>query len=473
MATLMGLFRSERLVLKKTAQHFLVFLGVFFAMCWGGMSGRAIAAGQLGIEPETSLKIELTQGKIQPASVAIAPMLYSSNRAFRSLQLRNFVERIHKVILADFERSGLIKFIPRSLYVEDIKAFDHAPYFPDWHVVGARAVLITEIGIEDDNRFMLRVRLWDVVLKKTMIGLQYLADVEDWRVLAHKIADSVYSRVTGEDPYFNSRVVFVAETGKKDSRKKRIAVMDSDGKNIRYVTNGRSLVLTPRFSPTKQKIAYLTYATGLPHINILNLNTGEQIHLDHIEGMTFAPKFSPNGTEIALSLINNGNTDIYLRNLKTGKMRQITKHLGIDTAPDFSPDGKKMTFESNRGGSQQIYIMDVDGGNVRRLTYGDGSYGTPAWSPRGDLIAFTKIQSGIFYIGVIRTDGTRERVLSKSFLDEGPTWSPNGRVLMFFRETPGTKGQSSLYTIDITGELLQQIQLPVGASDPAWGALIK
>jgi len=303
--------------------------------------------------------------------------------------------------------------------------------------------------------------------------LQFFTTPDNWRRVSHIIADAIYTRLTGEGGYFDTRVVYVAESGPKNRRIKRLAIMDQDGHNPRMLTNGADLVLTPRFSPSNQEITYLSYYGNRPRVYLLDIETGQQEVVGDFPGMTFAPRFSPDGNKIAMSLQRGGNSDIYEMDLRSRVTKRLTNTAAIDTAPSYAPDGKQLTFESDRGGSQQIYVMQADGSNPKRISYGDGRYATPIWSPRGDLIAFTKMYKGRFLIGVMRPDGSGERILTEGYHNEGPTWSPNGRVLTFFRETRGEQGGPSLWSVDVTGYNERPVYTPTFGSDPAWSPLLR
>jgi TolB protein len=298
---------------------------------------------------------------------------------------------------------------------------------------------------------------------------------DNWRRIAHIISDAIYKRLTGEDGYFDTRIVYIAESGPQNRRVKRLSIMDQDGENHRYLTNGENLVLTPRFSPTAQEITYMSYAGGIPRVYLFNLNTGQEEVLGEFPGMTFAPRFSPDGNRVIMSMARGGNSDIFTMDLRTRRVDQLTNHTAIDTSPSYAPDGRQIVFNSDRGGSQQLYVMSAEGSGVRRISFGKGRYATPVWSPRGDLIAFTRMYQGTFYIGVMRTDGSGERMLANGFNVEAPTWAPNGRVLSFFRqERANSRGQvrSRLFTIDLTGYNEREVPTPIDASDPAWSSLI-
>jgi len=314
------------------------------------------------------------------------------------------------------------------------------------------------------------------VTEQNITGLKLSVDNKYWRRIAHIIADEIYKRLTGEEGYFDTRIVYISESGPLDARIKRLSIMDQDGHNHQFLTDGSYLVLTPRFSPTSQEVAYMSYFNNEPRIYIVDLETNRQELLGTFPGMTFAPRFSPDGKSIIMSLAEKGLTDIYMLNLQTQDVNQLTDSPSIDTSPTFSPDGNRVVFNSDRGGTQQLYVMNFDGSKQRRISFGKGRYATPVWSPRGDLIAFTKMYQGKFFIGVMRPDGSGERLIASGFLVEGPTWAPNGRVLMYFKQEPsddkGEGGSVKLFRVDITGHNETQIITPADASDPAWSPII-
>ena len=337
--------------------------------------------------------------------------------------------------------------------------------------------MIGKVEAQSDGRLKVEFRLWDVFAETQMAGLAYFTVPNNWRRVAHIVADAIYKRITGEEGYFDTRIVYIAETGASNNRVKRLAIMDQDGENNRILSDGRALVLTPRFSPTMQKITYMAYYNNKPRVYIFNIDTGQQEVLGDFANMTFAPRFSPDGTRVIFSLSENGNSNIYTMDLRTRRITQLTTGSSINTGPCYSPDGQYITFESDRGGSQQIYVMRANGSDLKRISFGKGSYGTPVWSPRGDLIAFTKPStSGHFYIGVMRPDGSGERALTEAYHAEGPTWAPNGRVLIFFKDLPvgpgGRQRSARLYSIDLTGYNERELPTVTDASDPAWSPLL-
>ncbi|MEE8562267.1 MAG: Tol-Pal system beta propeller repeat protein TolB [Alphaproteobacteria bacterium] len=430
----------------------------------------AISEGAAIRTAAAELKIDITRGKVEPMPIAITNFLGNSPR-------EKFIgSKLSSVLRKDLERSGLFHSIDPKAFIQKPEALQLQPRFADWRVISAQALVSGRARVQPDGRLRLEFRLWDVFAQQQMMGLAYFTMPGNWRRVAHIIADAIYKRITGEDGYFDTRVVFISETGPRKRRVKRLAIMDQDGYNHRFLSDGSDLVLTPRFSPTAQEITYLSYYRNRPRVYLLNIDTGRQEVLGDFPSMTFAPRFSPDGNKVIMSLAHNGNSDIHLMDLRTRRVQRLTRHPAIDTAPSFSPDNRQITFESDRGGRQQIYVMNADGGNVRRISFGKGRYATPVWSPRGDLIAFTKLRKGRFFIGVMRPDGGGERLLTESFLVEGPSWAPNGRVLMFFRQTPaddrGRGGTSKLYTIDITGYNERELVTPTDASDPAWSPLI-
>ncbi|MSO64916.1 MAG: Tol-Pal system protein TolB, partial [Alphaproteobacteria bacterium] len=363
-------------------------------------------------------------------------------------------------------------------FIQDPGAVSGRPRFGDWRQINAQALVTGRVTTEADGRLRAEFRLWDVFGEQQLTGLVYTSTFANWRRVAHLISDAIYKRLTGEDGYFDTRVVYVSETGAADKRVKRLAIMDQDGANHKYLSSGNELVLTPRFSPTRQEITYLSYFNQKPRVYIYNIDTGQQEILgdDRVfPGMTFAPRFSPDGNQVVFSVATDGNSDIYTMDIRTRRVERLTSHLAIDTSPSYSPDGTQVVFNSDRSGTQQLYVMEANGENQRRISTGQGRYATPVWSPRGDLVAFTKLANGRFYIGVMRPDGSGERLLTESFLDEGPTWAPNGRVLMFFRQEPrddrGRGGQTRLWSIDLTGYNERIVLTPLDGSDPAWSPL--
>lgn len=403
------------------------------------------------------LRVDVTRGQTEPLPIAVNDFAGDV-----------MGKQISDVIAADLQRSGLFRPIPSASFIERGLSVSATPRFPDWRAISAQAVVVGQV-MSSGGSLTAEFRLWDAMAENQMIGRRFTTTASNWRQLAHMISDAIYSRLTGEKGYFNTRVVFVADTGPYNKRIKRLAIMDQDGANLRYLTDGSSLVLTPRFSPNEQQIAYMSYEGGKPAVYIYNLSAGSRVRLGNFPGMTFSPRFSPDGRSVVMSLARNGRTDIYRLDLMTKRMTQLTSNNGINTAPSYSPDGSKIAFESDRGGTQQIYTMNADGSSQKRITFGKGRYGGSVWSPRGDLIAFTRMSGGQFYVGVIRPDGTGERMIATAYHVEGPTWAPNGRVLMYFKETPSGNGRySRLYSIDLTGANEQALNLPTSASDPAW-----
>ncbi|MCI4662567.1 MAG: Tol-Pal system beta propeller repeat protein TolB [Neomegalonema sp.] len=440
----------------------------------GALVATLIAAALLPAQAQTQtplpsaqgdrLSVTVSGGEFQPTPIAL-PRFSTKDPAANEL-----AGDIWTVVRDDLVNSGLFATVEGGPANESLAV---QPQFAGWQQIGAQALTLGELSMEADGNIAVEFRLWDLVSQQPLKQARYRADPTGWRRVAHIIADDIYEQLTGDGRYFDSRIVFVEESGPKNRRRKRLAIMDSDGANVTYLTSPNVLVLTPRFSPVDQELTFISYQTGQPQVYLLNLRTELQQILGELPGMTFAPRFSPDGQRVILSLERSGSTDIYLMDIATKRLRQLTNSIGIDTAPSFSPDGSKVVFESDRGASQQIYVMNADGSDQQRISFGDGRYGTPVWSPRGDLIAFTKMQGGQFHIGVMRPDGTEERLLSSGFLNEGPTWAPNGRVLMFFRETRGENGLPQLYTIDVTGRNERRLVTPAGASDPAWSPLLR
>jgi len=383
------------------------------------------------------IEIDIIRGNLDPLPIAVSPLyLESSSKEIKQSGkiIKNAGEAIAKIIEINLKRSGLFNPLNKDSFVQNPDVAHVKPRFEDWKLIKAQALVTGKVTITE-NKLRAEFRLWDVVAAKEMIALAFSTTPDNWRRVAHIISDKVYQRLTGEEGYFDTRIIYVSETGKKTQRYKKLAIMDQDGANVKYLTLGNELVLTPRFSPTNQLVTYLSYFRNLPRVYLLDIETGIQEVVGDFPGMTFAPRFSPDGKKIIMSFAQDGNSDIYTMHLDTRIVEKITEHSSIDTSPSYSPDGKYICFNSDRSGLQQIYVMRSDGSEVKRITFGKGLYGTPVWSPRGDLIAFTKVYNNRFYIGVMRPDGGGERLLTENFYQEAPSWSPNGRVLIFYRET--------------------------------------
>jgi len=412
------------------------------------------------------LRLTITDGVIEPITFAVPSFEAESPAAQQA------ASDISRLVVQDLAGTGLFREVPATAFISQVSSFAQPVAFADWRAINAQALIVGAVTVNGDQ-LVVKFRLYDVFSGQELgRGLQFAGTTAGWRRMGHKVADAVYSRITGEGGFFDSRVVYVSENGPKDNRQKRLAIMDFDGANVQFLTDSSSIVLAPRFSPNGDRVLYTSFESGFPRINLLNVaNVGRQ-QLQTAPGeMAFSPRFSPDGRQVIYSLSNGGNTDIYRTDLATGQHMRLTSAPSIETAPSLSPDGSQIVFESDRSGGQQLYIMSSNGGEARRISFGAGRYGTPVWSPRGDMVAFTKQNAGRFHIGVMRTDGSEERLLTSSFLDEGPTWSPNGRVILFSRETQGAGGTSTMYSVDISGRNLKAVPLQGGASDPSWGPL--
>jgi TolB protein len=420
----------------------------------------SIAAVQISARAE--VVVDVTKGNVEPLPIAITDFLAGNELG----------GKIAGVVAADLKRSGLFAPIDQGAFIEKISNPDVAPRFEDWKVINAQALVTGRVTQEGDGRLRAEFRLWDTFAGNQMDGQQFYANPDNWRRIAHIIADAIYERLTGEKGYFDTRIVFVSESGPKDKRVKKLAIMDQDGANVRTLTGGKDLVLTPRFSPNKQEVTYMSFDGDKPAIYLLQLETGQREKVGDFPGITIAPRFSPDGQKVVMSLLeDNGSANLYTMDLRSRSVTRLTQSAAIDTGASYSPDGSQIVFESDRGGKQQLYVMSAGGSEPNRISFGDGAYSTPVWSPRGDLIAFTKQSGGQFSIGVMKTDGSGERILTTGFHNEGPTWAPNGRVLAFFSQAAG--GNPKLYSIDLTGYNNQPIPTPGAASDPAWSPILE
>jgi len=437
---------------------FALILGVFVV---GAAPGPTPAARAQPVE------VDINKGTIQPVPIAI-PAFSGADAKTTELGAQ-----IAQVVSADLGRSGFFRPLDPSTFVEKSLNVNINPNFPDWKQINAQALIDGQASLDADGRLRVVFRLWDVFNGAQLIGTELTASPDTYRRIAHKIADAVYKRMTGEDGYFDTRIVFVAVSGSKTHRVRRLAIMDQDGANPYYLTNGAHVIMTPRFASNDQEITYSDLSRSAAKVYLFNIETGRSETVGQFGGgaMAFASRFSPDGSKIALTVERNGDSNLYLVDLHSGATQKLTSDRAINTSPSFSPDGSKIVFNSDRGGSPQIYIINADGSDIHRISFGSGRYTTPVWSPKGDLIAATRQNGNTFHIIVMNPDGSGERVITSSFLDEGPTWAPNGRVLMFSRETPGA-GQR-LWTVDVSGRNEHEVPYPGGATDPAWSPLLK
>ncbi len=428
------------------------------------------------------VEIDITRGNLDPLPISVSPFFadeISKEKIKKNLDIDNLGLEISKVIENNLRKTGLFDTLDKESFLQKPDIAHLKPRFEDWALIKSQVLItgkVTSKIINERDYIRIEFKLWDVLGAKMVDGFSLTTVPTNWRRVGHKISDKVYERLTGESGYFDTRIIYVAEEGPKTQRVKKLAIMDQDGFNTKYLTLGNELVLTPRFNPTNQMVTYLSYFRNMPRVYLLNIETGKQEVVGDFPGMTFAPRFSPDGKKIIMSLAKDGNSEIWVRNLETNIQEKLTDHPSIDTSPSYSPDGKYITFNSDRSGYQQIYVMRSDGSKVKRISFGKGIYGTPVWSPRGDLIAFTKLHKGKFFIGVMRTDGTGERLLTENFYQEAPSWSPNGRIIIFYRETKtDDKGQgfsAKLWSIDLTGYNERLVLTETDASDPSWSSLL-
>ncbi len=417
------------------------------------------------------IRVDINTGTAQPLPIAVPGFPATAEAGTAAGSTTALGGQIAGVIAADLGSSGLFKPVDASgtpVAAPEVTA----PRFDAWKALAAQALVTGNVTANPDGGITVGCYAYDVFSNEELARQGFVTTAANWRRAAHKCADLVYSRLTGETGYFDSRIVYVSETGPKTHRIKRLAVMDQDGANHRFLTNGQNLVLTPRFAPNQQTLTYMSYEGNRPRIWLYTIGTGHQEAVGETGNMSSAPRFSPDGQTLVYSISQNGTTDIYRMSLPGRQVTRLTHGPGISTSPSYSPDGSKIVFESDRGGAQQVYVMNADGSDQHRISFGEGRAGTPVWSPRGDLIAFTRLGSGKFRIGVMHPDGSGERLLTNAYQDEGPTWSPNGRVILFFRTQAGRSGKVDLHSVDLSGANERTIKTPLDASDPAWSPLL-
>ena len=434
----------------------------------------AAAAAALALSPASAqapppeqpggLVVDVTGGRTAAMPIAIPQMPTPNAVATPAGTTEALGRQVSWIVANNLRNSGLFEPIGPDRLRGPTYSQVTAPDFPYWSGTGAQALVQGFVQANGDGTLTVGCYLYDVFARTELTRQGYVVRPADWRRAAHKCSDTIYTRLTGEGPYFDSRVVYVSETGPSGRRTKRLAMMDQDGANHRFLTNGQWTVLTPRFSPDGQRIVYMTYQDDRPRIFLYDIGSGRTRPLVDQPHMTFAPRFSPDGRFILFSMAVNGNTDVYRIGATGGVPQRLTNAPGIDTGGSYSPDGSRIVFESDRGGSQQLYVMNADGSNQRRISFGGGGYATPVWSPRGDLIAFTK--TGGFRIGVMTPDGSGERLLTAGGA-EGPTWAPNGRAIMFTRGL----GAGQLWYVDVASGATRRVPTPLDGSDPAWSPL--
>ncbi|WP_426443468.1 Tol-Pal system beta propeller repeat protein TolB [Bradyrhizobium genosp. P] len=430
-----------------------------------GMAALGAFAGSRGAWAQGPKKVIIPEGDFAPLPIAI-PNFAAGTPGDTEVGVG-----VAQVITNNLKRSGLFAPIDPAAFIEKQVNIDAAPNLNNWKSISAQALVMGRMTRQANGRVKAEFRLYDVNTGQQLAGNAYDTSADYWRRIAHIISDQIYERLTGEKGYFDSRVVFVDESGAAERRVKRLALMDQDGANVRYLTRGADLVITPRFSPSTQEITYMEFGQGDPRVYLLNIETGQREIVGNFPGMSFSPRFSPDGQRIVMSLQQGGNSNLFVMDLRSKALTRLTDTPAIDTSPSYAPDGSQLCFESDRGGKPQIYVMPATGGAAQRISFGDGTYSTPVWSPRGDYIAFTKQGGGQFAIGIMKPDGSGERILTAGFHNEGPTFAPNGRVVMFFRDPGGSSGPS-LFTIDVSGRNELKVPTPGFASDPAWSPLL-
>lgn len=426
----------------------------------------------LGCVPaHAELRVDITQGTFKPIPIALP--FFAANGGGEAPR---YAQMIPDVIQNDLVSSGLFRAIDRGAFIQGNGQYLTRPHFQDWRLISSEALVVGQVTDAGSGQITVEFRLFDVLTERQIAGVSMTAGVNDWRRVAHKIADHVYERITGEKGYFDTQILYVADTGPGKNRVSRLVIMDQDGANLRYVTDGRRLVMTPRFSPNMQSIVFMDYGEDrkTPRVYVMDTRSKVQRRLGDFKSMTFAPRFMPDSETVLMSMSEGGDSAIFAMNIRSHVVRRLTKGSWIDTSPCPSPDGRQVVFNSDRGGDQQIYIMNADGSNPRRISFGGGRYATPVWSPRGDLIAFTKMSGGEFYIGVMRPDGSGERLLSRGFLVEEPSWSPNGRMLIFSKQSYGRGNRARLVQVDVTGHFEREIPTPgnENVTSAAWSPLI-
>lgn len=411
------------------------------------------------------LKVDIIAGASKPIPIAVQKIEAEPN-------LRKDADVIRAVVENDLKTTGLFHIISHDAFPEYVTT-EQLPNFQLWTAIKTQVLVQGKLSETEAGLYKLEFYVWDIDGKEQIEAQSLVASKKSVRRLAHIMADAIYERLTGEYGYFDTQIVFIAESGPVYHRVKRMAIMDQDGHGMRYLSDENVFVMSPHFSPNMQTIVFLSFYNDDPMVWTLDLDTGQQQRLGQFGGMNFAPRFSPDGTRVALSLVKKGITHIYEYNLETKELRQLTFGNSLNTSPSYSPDGKKMAFNSDRSGNQQIYVLDLETGDTERLTYGAGRYATPAWSPDGQFIAFTKIADDTFYIGIMDTRGKNEKILVGGWYMEAPSWAPGSRRLVYYeteKASDDIERISHIRSVDITGQNIYEIPLPdnVNGVEPTW-----
>ncbi|MDB5572154.1 MAG: tolB [Hyphomicrobiales bacterium] len=430
-----------------------------FGLSMAGLAATPLLGRDAVAQPR---ELDIRGGSFRPVNIAVTNFVGDAQQG----------PALASVVTNNFRRSVFLQPLDSKTFVETISNPDQPPNMDSWRMINAQYVVTGRTGRGADGRLRTEFRLWDVATGQQAAGQQFVTDPNNSRRVAHIVSDAIFSRITGEKGCFDTRVVFIDESGPKETRRKRLAIMDQDGANVRYLTKGDDLVLTPRFSPSSQDVTYMAFGQGDPRVFLLNIETGQREVVGNFPGMTFSPRFSPDGQRIIMSLSQGSSTNLFSMDLRSRTTTRLTDSSAIDTSPSYSPDGSQIVFESDRGGGQQIYVMGAAGGSAKRISFGQNArYSTPVWSPKGDFIAFTRQRAGSFGIGVMKPDGSGERIITEGFHNEGPTWAPNGLYLMFFRE-PGGQSGPKIYMTDVSGRGEFPVTTPSFGSDPSWGPLL-
>lgn len=405
------------------------------------------------------------------AVVGVPPLSTPDDRKTSAGSTASIAWQATQLIAADLGSTA--ELMPTKPDQKDFYSYPEvtAPSYSKWRAAGVKALVTGFVRAQPDGRLAFGCYVYDVTASRAIGRTGFVVAPEDWRRAAHKCSDLVYAKVTGAPAgLFDTRVAYVAQSGTGDARVKRIAVMDSDGDNHRYLTAGDTLVLTPRLSPSADRIAFVSFLGGQPQIRIADVVSGEQRPLVPNGAISFAPRFSADGKRIVFAMMLGSNSDIYVADGGGGAVRRLTTAPGVDTSPSFSPDGKQVVFESDRSGSQQIYVMDADGSGQRRLSFGGARYASPEWSPDGQWIAFVRRGPDGLRIGMMKPDGTGERFLTAGPGDEGPSWAPSGTTLLFQRTD--AVGRSTLFRVSLAGGEARRVTTPQDGSDPDWSGTL-
>lgn len=382
-------------------------------------------------------------------------------------------KEIRDTVCKNLSDSGIFSIVAENNFIEQNKGSEFIPFFEAWKKINATILVNGSLTKNRKNNYTIVISIWDNILAKKILHRKITFSEKSIQKTSHIISDHIYQEIIGEKGYFDSKILYVAEKVIENKIFTRIAMMNQDGKEHKYLTNGKFISISPKISPDKENIAYVDFRAGISKIFLRNLYSGQENLLTNMKGSIFSPRFSRNGKKILFSLAKKGATNIFKFDINTKKISVLTRNIYINTSPQFSPDDKKIIFTSNRLGTAKIYTMNEEGKNVVKITEKPGSHLEPKWSPDGKYISYINLRRKLgYYINIINTKTGEETTVVKSDVIHGYCWCPNSKYILF-SEAIGNKEEEKktiykLQKINIFNKHKTTINTPYSASDPIW-----